>query len=358
MYKQWDSFFSWLSLNLASIYTDLKSHNRNWQVLLFASSQGVELFTRKSDKITSEGLIKSDSDLDEIGKLKRILNKKTNSTTSEIVLRLSKDHILSKDLQLPKAARDVIEPILKNHMQKYVPWPEDDIRFGYVVGDTEEKNSEQINVTFYATSQKLIDDVLSIASQINVRPQLIEFGEKADSQPGIPFTSYDAERSERVASYIRRYVILFLGLCLSLSAVGFYLLYDSINQKSDVEQKISKAQNTVAELRQSNLQARKNYKQKVQLITNKKQRYPVISVIEQLSAALPDNAFLTRLEITDFQIYIYGEASDAASLINILEKIPSFEKVQFSAPTVKKGNKEEFSITAKITRSPKDTLVR
>jgi len=73
-------------------------------------------------------------------------------------------------------------------------------------------------------------------------------------------------------------------------------------------------------------------------------------MLEALSRALPDDAWLNRLEVEQGTARLAGNATNAAALIGPIEASGHFSDVQFSAPTTRaEGESEEsFTITAKI----------
>jgi general secretion pathway protein L len=73
-------------------------------------------------------------------------------------------------------------------------------------------------------------------------------------------------------------------------------------------------------------------------------------MLEALSRALPDDAWLGRLEVSQGSVTFAGKASNAAALIAPIEASQHFTDVQFSAPTTRAegDTQESFTITAKI----------
>jgi general secretion pathway protein L len=72
-------------------------------------------------------------------------------------------------------------------------------------------------------------------------------------------------------------------------------------------------------------------------------------VLEALSRALPDDAWLTRLEVEQRTVRLAGNAANASALIGRIEASGHFADVQFSAPTtLAEGEGESFTITARI----------
>jgi general secretion pathway protein L len=73
-------------------------------------------------------------------------------------------------------------------------------------------------------------------------------------------------------------------------------------------------------------------------------------MLEALSRALPDDAWLNRLEVEQGTVRLAGNASNASALIGQIEASGHFADVQFAAPTTlaEGETQESFTITARI----------
>ena len=76
----------------------------------------------------------------------------------------------------------------------------------------------------------------------------------------------------------------------------------------------------------------------------------VAVVVEALSRALPDDVWLTRIEVEQGVVQIAGTATNAAALIGQIEASGHFANVKFSAPTTRseEDNRESFTIAGSI----------
>ena len=87
------------------------------------------------------------------------------------------------------------------------------------------------------------------------------------------------------------------------------------------------------------------------LLAAEKRSQPAMTImLEALSRALPDGAWLDRLEVSQGSVTFAGKAANAAGLIGPIEASQHFTDVQFSAPTTRAEGtaQESFTITAKI----------
>jgi general secretion pathway protein L len=76
----------------------------------------------------------------------------------------------------------------------------------------------------------------------------------------------------------------------------------------------------------------------------------VVIVLDALSIALPDDAYLTEMRLEGDKLVIAGVAHDAAKLIQDMEQSPSFSQATFTAPTTRapEDRGESFRIEAHV----------
>jgi Tfp pilus assembly protein PilN len=72
----------------------------------------------------------------------------------------------------------------------------------------------------------------------------------------------------------------------------------------------------------------------------------VTPLLKDLTELVPNDAYLTGMNLRGDKLSIDGQARSASDLITALEKSKHFKNVTFSSPTTKQGDKERFSIVA------------
>jgi general secretion pathway protein L len=72
----------------------------------------------------------------------------------------------------------------------------------------------------------------------------------------------------------------------------------------------------------------------------------VTPLLTDLTELVPNDAYLTGLNLRGDKLSLDGQARSASDLITALEKSKRFKNVTFSSPTTKQGDKERFSIVA------------
>ena len=77
---------------------------------------------------------------------------------------------------------------------------------------------------------------------------------------------------------------------------------------------------------------------------------PTVIVIENLAQILPDDTYVTTLQVDGNKLRITGVARNAAALIELMERSTRFSQATFSAPTTRSRSDpgDRFQIEALI----------
>ena len=269
---------------------------------------------------------------------------------SPALLRLGEDQVLERELQIPEAARDVLEPIITNQLEPVMPWPISEARIGYEVQGAGDGDG-QLKVCTAATSNARLSEALEEAAQLGVRVEHIEFATSPQAESGIPLLAPgEAENAARRARSIRNSLVLFLIIALAIAGLGLWRWLPAYRAHRAIAAELAALQARVAEVREANSRRAERIAQRRRLVELRKRRPAVVVVLAALTRALPDDAYLTRLELRGERLLITGTARDAASLVERLEAMPLFADVAFSAPTIREKGKpgERFTISARL----------
>ncbi len=76
----------------------------------------------------------------------------------------------------------------------------------------------------------------------------------------------------------------------------------------------------------------------------------VTLLLKELTEAVPQDAYLTSMNLRNGRLTIDGQARAASDLITALEKSKHWKNVSFTSPTTRTGDKERFSIVAEVEK--------
>ncbi len=90
----------------------------------------------------------------------------------------------------------------------------------------------------------------------------------------------------------------------------------------------------------------KSLKDRLEPFTSKEKR-DLLVLLKELTRLIPQDSWLTQLDIEKDSIKLRGESENANALIAILENSPYIKEVAFSSPVVKRRGKDVFNIEMK-----------
>jgi general secretion pathway protein L len=155
---------------------------------------------------------------------------------------------------------------------------------------------------------------------------------------------------KRTAGVLQTGFAVALAVSVAIGGFGLYQVWERQAQNDDLEAKITTAKSRVEEVRRLNDENAQLRDQRERLAKRKIEDPAAMVLIEALSRALPDTAYLTELEIHGREARIVGKSDDPTALINVLENTAQFEDVRFAAPTTREQGETvgTFSIISKV----------
>jgi general secretion pathway protein L len=315
---------------------------RAWGLLILHGAGRLEIFLPGSPARLSASI---DSD----GAVPRLPKAVRAVSAPDTVLRLSAGDVLERTLQIPKAAKDVIEPVIENQLERLVPWPREATCYGYRLTGTSTQSPDQLDVHVVATPRYIVDAALDRLRRIGLSPQLVDYAPDPNEPIGVPLLSLAPDTRKRTAALLHVACMMLLGLAVLASMAGAYSAWDLRERHKSMEAGISERQSRLAEIRSRGKLAQAYKQHHAKLAQRRLEEPAAVILIEALSRALPNSAYLTELDIRGREVRIAGRSPDPTQLIALLESSPQFENVAFSAPTTREetGGLRAFSITAR-----------
>jgi general secretion pathway protein L len=270
-----------------------------------------------------------------------------------VVLDLSPDKVVTRTISVPAQAHEFLAGIVRNQIERLSPWQPDQTVFGFDA-KTNQEDPAALDVRVLITSRTVID---------GARNQLTSIGLPVDRmvvrEHGEPSTSQSVLLWSRVANVaqdeLRRatwQIGVAIAACTSLSiAMSLWAIVSTSSVAAESEnlgarirglQRQIQATPTAASIASLNPQER---------AWVAKQTSPSATVVlEALSRALPDAAYLVELHLEKTTVRIVGLAGDPPSLIAPLEKSGHLADVHFFAPATRgpDGTRFKFYIEARI----------
>lgn len=341
----------WLH-DLAGLVPSSLTRPKGPRILLVETTRGIQVNTVADGQFSHVGTLGSKQPSNARKQLNDSLAA-LDRKGADIVLRLSREHVLQNEIRLPKAARDVLEPVIANQLDEMTPWPQAETMFGYRVEEdasAEDGESDHFTVEVVATSRKIVDTALASARALELEPRVVEFAPADDPGEGIVIHGGGDKIRIRIAERIGSTLGAFLILAAVIGGNGLAIMLWQQFALSELQDQVKQHRSTLASLSRRDAPTLNMQRQSRELTALKSDRPSILITLEVLSRALPDTAWLASLEVRGDDLRLRGKANNAPDLIADLEKLPYFENVQFSAPTTRQENEqqEDFSISAKL----------
>ena len=263
----------------------------------------------------------------------------------EVVMR--SDQALVRTIDLPKAAADFLDSMVRAQIDRLTPWSAADAVFGMTA--PEPIAAERIALTIAATSQQRIQPLLKFAANIGATSiaGLVE----ADDPGGAigPIRVFLQTVGSAVGSRVDVPMLLrraLLGVAVAAAAsfaIATYLAGELEAEQQELSRQISRYRAALYTDQTGSAEA---------LLAKRKQTSPSsVMVLEEMSRVLPDSTHVTELRIERDKLQVVGLTQDAPSLIKLIEQSPQFSQATFFAPTTRGQNEpgERFHIEAHIT---------
>ena len=340
-------FMTWWLDGLAAVVDGETGQSAPWTRLMVKTADGVSVHTRRRNALK---FVKTFPNETLQGSTKRWrLPPSARARRGDVsVLRLGTDQVLTHELNVPKAAEDVIDPVIRNQLERLVPWPTDDLIYGYEIQDRKVQD-DHLRVTCVATSMKRIAAAQGDAERLDFRPDTIDVAGDAEAPVGIPLRGIPMERERHNTHAVGRTLAAIALLAGLAGATGFGRMAMQDTELAALQAKMAQVDTHVAEAHRLEEANAAVLAERTRLVSQRAVEPAMVSTLEALSRALPDHAHLERLEVRAREVELRGRARDAASLMKGLEASPAFSDAKFSAPTTRASGGETFAITLQLT---------
>jgi len=338
-------FLDWWISELSEGMATTARGSPAWKVMFLRRDKGCEVYVRTGSRAELVGTSQAGSE-PPLQELRRGFGSR-KITPAQIVLRLQPSEVVQTRLTVPGAARDALEPILRNQIERLAPWPAEKALFAYEV--TVANESGTLEVALAVAGRSLVEGLVAELDNLGCAPGVVDYGTDVDAEPRFNLLPGRPEETRRSGRLLVSLVGILLVVCLVAGAVGTIGLMGSKRELSALSLKLEELRARASADLPSQANVRRQRRQ-AWLAAEKLAQPSMAIMLEALSRALPDDAWLNRLEVEQGIARLSGYAINAAALIAPIEAAGHFTDVQFSAPTTRTegDNQESFTITAKI----------
>ena len=271
---------------------------------------------------------------------------------TETQLILPAHQVLVRQLTLPLATEENLREALSFQMDRQTPFSVGQVYYDCYVR-TRDNDNQTLTVDLIVTPRAYVDELLDRLTDSGLTPERITVLDRSSDSP-LPVNLLPAgRRNKNGIGFSRHRNLIFATANLVLVAA---VLATPVIQKQRVinslepqlQEAIEEAKaGTELRLRMEQLAAASEY------LRNKKQtELLVMHALDEITRILPDNTWISRLDIDSGEIQLQGQSSSSEALIQLLEVSPLLQNVRFRSPVSGIGNtgEDRFHLSADLVQ--------
>jgi general secretion pathway protein L len=269
---------------------------------------------------------------------------------SEIELILAGRRFMFRSLELPKQASGFLDAIVRAQVDRLTPWTPAQVAFG--CGAPTEMAGGRVGVTVAATARSSVIPLVSALELLAPDSIVVSTAPETGTEKTRDRIVVFSQQTNRERRLLRmRQILVAAPVLAGLAALAAMAAWFYVG--ADLEAARLQVSRQIAERRVALLSGRGSVAEEAAAMLAQRKRATAASVIvlESLSQALPDDTYVTQLQLANGDVQISGITREAASLIRIIEQTDQFKHATFFAPTTRApvGDGEQFHIEARVT---------
>jgi general secretion pathway protein L len=265
-----------------------------------------------------------------------------------VVLELPPERVVRRQLTLPAQARVFLGGIVQNQIERLSPWKADQAAYGFAV---EAADAGSLAVTVLIASRAGMEATRQLAADAGLAVDRIVARDPTDPAAApVPLWSRTADGSPAVLRRAR-----FAAGAAVLAIVGASI---GVSAWAVISAGAASAKSEALGARIKALQRQAIAPAGAPVVGGSPERVwawkagapSAVVLMEALSSALPETAYLTEFTLQGTTVRIVGQAADAPALIQELERSGHVADARFFAPTIRSadGARFRFHIEARV----------
>jgi general secretion pathway protein L len=273
-----------------------------------------------------------------------------------VMFELAADKVVSRNLTVPVQAREFLAGIVGNQIERLSPWRPALALYGFDA-QPQAVDDQTLDVRVFISSRAAIDAIRSRLAESGLAPNRICVrADEAQKSPLVTLWDRGAPKLDSKLQSLPAMIAAGIAAIVLLSAAVSVWAITSTNAVRAENDEVSTRAHVLQKQGQGSLQKQDlaSLEPAQRAWVMKETQPAAVLVLEALTQALPDSAYVTELHLEDATVRVTGLAVDAPSLIAALEKSGRFSGVHFYAPTSKGkegGAFYRFNIEGKVDPS-------
>jgi Tfp pilus assembly protein PilN len=253
--------------------------------------------------------------------------------------------ILASRIILPAESDAILRAIVRNKVESIAPWPLPQSVYGQRI-EAVPGDAAHVAVDVGVVSRALLEHIAVRLAAAGTVVKAASLRLPSGESLRIDFGS--EEESRAAPRRATRFATILAAGAGAVAVLGLLLVWQASAKLAAAREETARLS---AELRPGAASGAASLVAAANIVhERRRQRLPAVAVMSELSEVLPQTVWLDSLSLDDERIDLKGQGSDIPSLIDILERSPSFTNVNFASATQfnAETNAESFSIEATL----------
>ncbi|MDP6097674.1 MAG: PilN domain-containing protein [Gammaproteobacteria bacterium] len=284
--------------------------------------------------------------------IRKIVRSAGDKNLHEVVIEVPDNWVLNKKLTLPSAAKENLREVLAFEMDRQTPFTADQVYYDFdVLG--EDRANDTLTIALHLAPRRALDPLLENIGECGLKATKINVAAEHDHPAGhhicIALHDHDKPNPSKGNGARANQILKLLTVILGVIAIALPLVKDGIITMQ-LKSEATTARDNVSTVEETHKMLQTQLIENSRLAVIKREQPGAMQVLDELTRILPDNTWVSRLEIHQPRVNIRGESSNAANLSTLIESSPFFSNTQFDSSVTRDTitGQENFSISANI----------
>ena len=262
----------------------------------------------------------------------------------EQVIVIPNEHSITFNLSLPKTALRSLEQLIGSEIQRQTPFDASEVNLSYEIIAID---NGEISIAAQVVPKLKLNELLDKAKTFGLKPT-IAIGDRTRMSEAENLNFFQRIEPHTTSKSLSNVVNIALLLLIVAAVVSPFLQRHLSIEKAELLNQNLKNQIISIQINQRELT---HLKKEAQIIRKfAQERREAVDLLESVSKAVPDSAWLSHYSTSNSAITLHGFAENASEVLTELAKIKTLSTPTLQSPIIKdiSKNLERFHIRAKI----------
>ena len=262
------------------------------------------------------------------------------------VLRLGEADVLAKNLSLPLAAERELDQVLAFEMDRETPFKPEELYWNYRT-TASDRQTGRLSVRLLVLPKASLDPLLTDLAAVGIQPRRVEIADGPDRGFYVPLNG-DGSHSHPASNRLLWPAAVCCAVLAIAAVVTPFVRQEITIASLEREINVNRAAAAEAESLRQEIDRLSGSAGFIESERDKAGR-PLI-VLSAATRLLPDDSYLTEMELRQRKVTLSGRSAGAARLIGALAADGEFRNPGFSAPVTRLEalRAELFTINAEV----------